>query len=480
MPVGAVVRRVRAGLDHRRHATGQHWTRGSCASTLDSLRSSGPIVGGRHVVTDPDITRSQTTDWTGRFVGATPAVVRPADHDEVAAVVRCVRHGGGSRSCRRAATPAWSAGACRLHGEVVLDLAGSTRLEPVDADAGRSPSARASTLAELQQHAARARSRVRRSTWRPATPATVGGTIATNAGGIHVLRFGGTRQQLLGVEAVLADGSTVAHLGGLEKDNTGYDLAGLLCGSEGTLGVVTAARLRLVPRYEHVVVALVGVRIDSTPRSRAPPGSGATLDCLNAAELFFADGLELVCGVLDRPRPFAARPSGLRARGGRRSRRVRPTRWRTPSRPTRDVADVAVATDAARRAELWVLPRGAHQRDQHARTTPQARRDASGRQLARFVPAVRRGRRSRRCPRPDMAVRPHRRRQHPRERQRRRARRHRRRRRRAAARRRLRRLDQRRARHRRGQEAVAAPQPVGRRRSTPSVGSRARSIPTGS
>ena len=74
-----------------------------------------------------------------------------------------------------------------------------------------------------------------------------GRTIATNAGGLRMLRYGDTRAQLLGVEAVLGDGSVISHLGGLWKDNTGYDLSGLLCGSEGTLGVVTAARLALVP-----------------------------------------------------------------------------------------------------------------------------------------------------------------------------------------------------------------------------------------
>ena len=74
--------------------------------------------------------------------------------------------------------------------------------------------------------------------------ATVGGTVATNAGGLHFLRYGGTREQLMGVEAVLADGRVVTHLGGLPKDNTGYDITRLLCGSEGTLGVVTRARLR--------------------------------------------------------------------------------------------------------------------------------------------------------------------------------------------------------------------------------------------
>ena len=81
--------------------------------------------------------------------------------------------------------------------------------------------------------------------------------IATNAGGTRVLRYGDTRAQVLGVEAVLGTGSVVSHLGGLVKDNTGYHLSGLMCGSEGTLAVVTAARLLLVPALTHRTVAVL-------------------------------------------------------------------------------------------------------------------------------------------------------------------------------------------------------------------------------
>jgi FAD/FMN-containing dehydrogenase len=87
--------------------------------------------------------------------------------------------------------------------------------------------------------------------------ATIGGMVATNAGGNHAARLGSMRRHVLGVEAVLADGSVLSRLGGLLKDNTGYDLAGLMCGSEGTLGVVCAARLRLVPAPSEVATAWV-------------------------------------------------------------------------------------------------------------------------------------------------------------------------------------------------------------------------------
>src|SRR6201999_4150542 len=89
--------------------------------------------------------------------------------------------------------------------------------------------------------------------------ATVGGAVSSNAGGLRVLRFGPMRAQLRGIEAVLSDGTVLSHLAGLAKDNTGYDYPALLAGSEGTLAVITAARLRLVPRPRGLVTVLVGV-----------------------------------------------------------------------------------------------------------------------------------------------------------------------------------------------------------------------------
>ena len=232
------------------------------------------------------------------------------------------------------------------------------------------------TLARLQAHA-------RGAGWEYGVDlgardsATVGGMIATNAGGVHVLRYGPTRRQVVGVQAVLADGSVIERLDGLEKDNTGYDLAALLCGSEGTLAVVTAARLRLVPRARHVVVALLAFAT-STPRSRRSASSAATSTRLRALEFFEQTGLELVCEQLgaragrsatSHARVRARRSGGPRAiptddarRGGRR---------RSPAS-----RDVAVATDPRGGASLWRYREGAHRGDQPARAAAQARRDA--------------------------------------------------------------------------------------------------------
>ena len=202
---------------------------------------------------DRDVVAGYSVDWTGRWRGRAAGVARPRTTDEVAEVlawgVPVVPQGGNTGLV---------GGAAPLDGEVVLSLRGLGRIWDVDADAGQLTAGAGATIADVQA-AARAAGWEYGVDWGARDTATVGGSVATNAGGTRVMRFGDTRAQLLGVEAVLADGSVVSHLGGLVKDNTGYDLAGLLCGSEGTLAVVTAARLRLVPTYEQRVVAVVGV-----------------------------------------------------------------------------------------------------------------------------------------------------------------------------------------------------------------------------
>jgi FAD/FMN-containing dehydrogenase len=306
-------------------------------------------VGSAHVLTDPDVVAGQVRDWTGRFRGTTPAVVRPGTVDEVAAVLRACRDLGAA-VVPQGGNTGLVGGSVPLHGEVVLDLRRLADLGPVDARAGQVTAQAGVTIARLRAHA-------RAAGWEYGVDlsardsATVGGTIATNAGGIHVLRHGATRDQLLGVEAVLADGRVVRHLDGLEKDNTGYDLASLLCGSEGTLAVITAARLRLVPRATHVVVALLA--FDDVESALDGVGElRRAVDSLRAVELFLRDGLDLVCDRLGLPRPFAAphRAFVLVEAAGR----VDPTEdlARAIDNLPR-LADVAVATDERAARDLW-------------------------------------------------------------------------------------------------------------------------------
>jgi FAD/FMN-containing dehydrogenase len=210
---------------------------------------------------------------------------------------------------------------------------------------------------------------------------------ATNAGGLRMLRYGPMRAQVLGVEAALAGGAVVSHLAGLPKDNTGYDLAGLLTGSEGTLGVITRLRLRLVPRLPERTVALM-----------AFPDAGAALEgvahlrrwlsTLEAAELFFAGGVELVCDHLGVPPPFPdPHPVHLLVEAAGHDD---PTAELAAAVEALDPAplDAAVATEPAARARLWRY-REAHTEAINALGVP-VKLDVSlpAPELSGFVPRV--------------------------------------------------------------------------------------------
>ena len=221
---------------------------------IDALRG---IVGDRHVLVDDDVRASYESDWTGRYRGSTPAVVRPGSTDEVAAVLRwCCDNGvavvpqGGNTGLVGGGVP--------LAGEVVLSLQRFTSIGDVDVLASQVTVGAGVTCAAVQSAAHGAGLHFAVDLGARDT-ATIGGMVATNAGGLHLLRYGGMRQNVVGVEAVLSTGDVLSHLGGLSKDNTGYDLTSLVCGSEGTLAVVTQVRLRLVPPPRDLVTAVLAV-----------------------------------------------------------------------------------------------------------------------------------------------------------------------------------------------------------------------------
>ena len=184
--------------------------------------------------------------------------------------------------------------------------------------------------------------------------ATVGGTVATNAGGTRFLRYGGTRAQLAGIEAVLGNGLVVSHLAGVPKDNTGYDLAGLLCGSEGTLGVVTSARLRLVERFDARATALLGFATAGAALRATAALAGSTAP-LESLEIVWAEAFELVCKAFGLPRPLPAVPAGAGAYVlAECAAHSDPLPALAGAVDALDgVAGVAVAIEHARRAALW-------------------------------------------------------------------------------------------------------------------------------
>lgn len=260
------------------------------------------VVGPAHVLVDGDLRAPYETDWTRRFTGSARCVVRPSSTAEVAAVVRaCAAAGapivvqGGNTGLVGAGVPAG--------GEVLVSLTRLHQLEPVDAVEAQVTVGAGVTLEKLQAHA-RAAGLDFGVDLAARSAATAGGMIATNAGGIRVLQHGSMRAQVAGLEAVLADGTVLTRLTGLAKDNTGYDLTHLLAGSEGTLAIVTRARLRLVPLLPARAVALVAVAgtdaaLDLLAAARSQ------LPTLSAAEIFYPDGLDLVRSYARLPAPFA-------------------------------------------------------------------------------------------------------------------------------------------------------------------------------
>jgi len=261
------------------------------------------VVGDDHVLVDPDLTASFETDFTRRFSGRARCVVRPESTADVAGVLRvCSAYDipvvvqGGNTGLVGGGVP--------TGGEVLLSTTRLLGLGEIDTVAGQVTVGAGVTLSALQEHV------------RPAgfdfgvdfaarESATIGGLVATNAGGEKVIRYGSTRASVVGLEAVFADGAVTSRLAGLPKDNTGYDLAGLLAGSEGTLAVITAVRLRLVPLYRARTVALLAVD-DVAVAQAALAALKERLPAIESAELFLSDGLALVCEQARLPRPMAA------------------------------------------------------------------------------------------------------------------------------------------------------------------------------
>jgi len=251
------------------------------------LQALAQIVGTQYVLTGTDA-RAFETDWRDRYTGKALAVVKPANTQDVARVVAwCGEHGvpivpqGGNTGLCGGATPDASGTA------VVLSLARLNRIRAIDTDNDTIVAEAGCILQDVQQ-AARAVDRLFPLSLAAEGSCTIGGNLATNAGGTQVLRYGNMRDLTLGLEVVSADGRVLHGLRGLRKDNTGYDLRNLFIGSEGTLGVITAASLKLFPQPVAQCTALVALSdIEDAVAllSAARKGFGATLT-----------GFELIAG----------------------------------------------------------------------------------------------------------------------------------------------------------------------------------------
>ncbi len=229
------------------------------APTPEVLSRFAAIVGKKGVLTAPEDIAPYLQEWRGLYHGRTPMVLRPSTVDQVSAVLKLAHEEriaivpqGGNTGLVGAQIP------FETGSEVVLSLNRMKAIRAVD-PAGNSLTAEAGVTLQSIQEAAAAVDRLFPLSLASEGTCEIGGNIATNAGGVHVLRYGNTRELVLGLEAVFPDGEIWNGLKSLRKDNTGYDVKSLLIGSEGTLGVITAATLRLFPRPVEVATVFAGL-----------------------------------------------------------------------------------------------------------------------------------------------------------------------------------------------------------------------------
>jgi FAD/FMN-containing dehydrogenase len=322
---------------------------GSVPEVTDRLVDDlAAAVGEAHVLADDDRRAPFEVDWTRRYRGRARAVVRPADAEQVVAVLAACREHGAAIVPQGGNTGMVGAGVPR-GGEVVLSSVRLTELGPVDRAVAQVQVGAGVTLAALQAHA--------RDAGLDAgvdlgarDSATVGGLVATDAGGTHAVRHGTVRARVAGLQAVLADG-TIVDRPALLKDNAGYDLPALLVGSEGTLGVITGVRWRLVALLPSRVAALVPLASLEQAAALLASVRPRLAASLHGADFFLDTGLQLVLDHLRLPAPVPTRSPVyvlLECAGT-----SDPTDELAAALTQAGVQDAVVATDSAERTRLW-------------------------------------------------------------------------------------------------------------------------------
>ncbi|BAO30420.1 FAD-binding oxidoreductase [Sulfuritalea hydrogenivorans] len=328
--------------------------------SADFHRELGLIIGASRVLVAADDVAPFCTDWRGRYSGNALCVALPGSTEEVAAVVRaCVAAGvavvpqGGNTGLCGGATP--------TGGEVVVSLRRMNRIRAVDAD-NNSITVEAGCTLHAVQEAAREADRLFPLSLAAEGSATIGGNLSTNAGGVQVLRYGNARELTLGLEVVLADGRIWNGLRALRKDNTGYDLKHLFIGAEGTLGLITAATLKLFPRPRTHATAWVAVPDPASAVRLLGRLRDAAGDNVTAFEIVGRPALELVLRHIPNARdPLLGKPAwqvlielgGSSDMGGDLSA----TLERALEAAAEDgiVNDAVLATSEAQTAALWAL-----------------------------------------------------------------------------------------------------------------------------
>jgi FAD/FMN-containing dehydrogenase len=290
----------------------------------DLLARFAAIVGEKYAITDPQMQAPYLVEMRDLFRGETPVVLRPGSVEEVAKIVKL------ANETKTAIVPQGGntglvGGQIPHHNEVVLSLTRLDRIREVDPVSNTMTVEAGVTLQRAREAAAEA-GRLYPQLLPSEGTCTIGGNLSTNAGGVAAVAHGISRQHALGLEVVLADGRVLDVLNKLKKDNTGYDLRDLFIGAEGTLGIITAAVLKLVPRPRSVETAYAAVTspqaaVDLLGVAKERAGGDIT-----SFEMMLRDGVEAVLAhdsasrdPLGKPSPWyvlielsSQAPSGLR------------------------------------------------------------------------------------------------------------------------------------------------------------------------
>jgi FAD/FMN-containing dehydrogenase len=258
----------------------------------DLLARFAAIVGEKYAITDPQAQTPYLLEMRDMFRAHTPVVLRPGSVAEVSEIIKLANE-TSTAIVPQGGNTGLVGGQVPLHGEVLLSLNRLDRVREVDPVSNTMTCEAGVTLMRAREAAASA-DRLYPQLLPSEGTCTIGGNLSTNAGGTAALAHGIARSHALGLEVVLADGRVLDNLNKLKKDNTGYDLKNLFIGAEGTLGIITAAVLRLVPRPRSVETAFVGVTSPEAALELLGLATERTAGGVTSFELMARMGVETV------------------------------------------------------------------------------------------------------------------------------------------------------------------------------------------
>jgi FAD/FMN-containing dehydrogenase len=321
----------------------------------DALARLKDIVGAKGFSEDPREIAPHIEEWRGSYRGNTALLLKPATTEEVSRIL-AICHETSTPVVPQGGNTGLVGGQIPFGGEVLLSLTRMNRVRNTDRTGANMTVEAGLTLAGAQAAAGDAGMYFPLSLASEGS-ATIGGNLSTNAGGVHVLRYGMARELVLGLEVVLADGRVLSMLRSLRKDNTGYNLKELFLGAEGTLGIITAATLKLFPKPEETVTAFAAVRSPAEAVALLSAVQKATGGLVSAFELLSMTGLQLVLEHIPGMRNPLTTPSDwfvlLEATSGGNFNLADVVQ--TALSDSRLVPDASLASSERQRADMWKL-----------------------------------------------------------------------------------------------------------------------------